>query len=166
MLIGDIYCMAAPRKNGARTLALTAVILVGVSILGQLGGLVLQAISAAGGLAGMAHLFVFLSFLRVTARSIRAHDLANNIKYLTILMAVAFASSILAIIILVVTLGAAMLGAMQGGGAPNVGAGMGAAALLGVGCMCITGIMLLTGFVWYIVVLVRVRSELGYYLER
>jgi hypothetical protein len=164
-LIGDILCIGAPRKYGARSLAVTAVVLASVTIFGQVSGFLLPPLQLVGGLAWTGHIFVFLIFLRAIARAMRAYGLESNLKYLIVLFSVGIGSMFIAFIILIVALGAAVLGALGGGGAPGAVAGLGAGALVGAACMCISALIMLAFVVWYIVVLAQIRTELGRYVE-
>ena len=166
-LIGNIICLAAPPKYGAKNLAVATLILMSVSAVCQLVSFLVAPLGIVGGLAYAAGFFVFLFFLRALARCLRADSLEASVKNLLILYGVTIGLTIVTVI-LVVGLGAgAALAAARGGGNPGAaGAGLGAMALVGLGCGCIDILAGLAAFIWYIIVLVQTRTQITYYLER
>jgi|GEM_PF-4054586 len=180
-LVGYIFCMAAPQKYNARTLAMTTVGLAGGSLAFALIAGILSFTGgatgnpgvglAAGGAAGIlglignvlnaAKYFTFLFFLMAVARNLRAYSLEKSAKNLAILSGVAMVGAVVWFVLTIVLVGAAIAAAPQAG----VGA-LGASAIAMLACSCGMIVVGLAVFVWYIVVLVQARGVLGDYLAR
>jgi hypothetical protein len=186
-LVGQIFCLAAPPKYGAKTLAIVTLILAVLSFLltgvgevaGMVGGMGAAANQAAmaggrlltivgqiGRLTSLAQLFVFLFFLKAVARCIRADGLERSVKSLIILFAVMVVGFLVVMLVSMLAVAGVMAGG-AGGGGKDVEAP--AAAMAGVGilvlvCGCAEGLLALAGFIWYIIVLVQTRMALGDYL--
>ncbi|HEV3117170.1 MAG TPA: MJ0042-type zinc finger domain-containing protein [Gemmataceae bacterium] len=184
-LIGYVFCMNAPQKYNARTLAVTTVVLAGANLAFTLLAL-LFAFTSGLGLAGMRGLgfsggaaimnmiaaacnlgkyFTFLLFLIAVARCIRVRSLEKSTRNLTILSAVGIAGTLVWFILTVVVVGATAAGAVAGG-AGGAGAAMGGGLMAIAACGCIMLVVGLAIFVWYIVVLAQTRAALSNYLAR
>jgi predicted Zn finger-like uncharacterized protein len=182
-LVGYIFCMAAPQKHNARTLAITTVgFAAGSLAMGLLGGIL--AISSGMGVAGLnmgmvgsgpvwilslisnalslGKYFTFLLFIMAIARCIRDYALEKSAKTLTILSGVGLVGAVIWFVLSIAFVGMAAASAMSHapGTSPSAAANTGALAMLACSCgMAILGIVI---FVWYIIVLVQARGALAY----
>lgn len=164
-LAGVAFCVAAPPKHNAKTLAIVTLVLevlsVGAAFLSFLQNPVLALL---GALAGLGKFFSFLFFLRAVARCARARDLETSIGRLLILNGVLIGMAILFGCVLGAA-GAMVVGAPpRQGEAPNAAlAGLG---LLGMGLGCITLILLIIWLFWYVRVLLQSREAVARKLAR
>jgi hypothetical protein len=162
-IAGLAFCAGAPPKEGAKTLATVSLGLAVLSLLLALagGGLGMaqggaaparpfgagagggagNVITNVAGLVNLAQMFVFLFFLRALALALREDGMAQGIFMLIIVAGVTLLSFIGMFAILFI------------GVQPIVGGVFG----------CLGLVLGLTTFVWYIVVLFRVRSAVGRY---
>jgi predicted Zn finger-like uncharacterized protein len=187
-LTGQGFCMAVPKKPGFATknLAITAFSLsaawvalyilgLGTGMLGgaantdalQMGGSCFQWVGYACALAG--HI-VFLFFLRSACLAIRDQAMAKSVVTLLIAEAVAVGANILAGIL---SCGLLMFGAVATVSAAskgnNPGAGLGAMGAAMILLIIVWILMLLVGvaiFIWYILVVQKVRASVDRYLRR
>jgi predicted Zn finger-like uncharacterized protein len=179
-LIGYLFCLSAPTKNNARTLAIVTLVLAAVSLLftgiefilsltdaGQAPGMSRAVLLMIGILIGLIKLFVFLFFLRAVARCLKDRSLAKNIKNLMILYGTALGGFIVTMVLVLVTVAGMMAAVAQQGAAPAPGVlrGLGGIALTMVCWGCVDLLLLLGGAIWYIVTLVQVRTAIGYRLN-
>jgi hypothetical protein len=174
---GNVFCLAAPTRNNARTLAIVSLSLLVLGLLGYLGGFVLNIVAAgataaispagAGAASGagtiislisflmlFAQPIVFLLLLRALAITMEEDGLAQTIVWLLMVGGLAVAAMVFAfVIILIGTAGAASTGPPKEG--DPVLAGVGILALISY---CASFILSLVYFIWYIVVLFQARS--------
>jgi hypothetical protein len=185
-ITGNVFCMAAPSRHGAKTLARVSVSLLVGGLVLMLVGLAVAVVGTGAGLAaatpgpalaasgaglvimGIAYLailaqpIVFLFMLRALAFVIRADGLARSIVYLMIVGLLAVLSIIGAVVIV-------LLGIM--GSASTISSGgpsSGVMAFVGAGCVayCLGLGLGVTYFSWYIVTLFQLRGAIGEYLRR
>lgn len=186
-ITGQAFCIAAPSKNGAKGLAVAALLLTIAGLFLTLGSVGLGIIEGAGvipslpggrgtttglsnllnqlgNVVGMIESIVFLFYLRAVALGIHNRGLAQSIGYLLMvsgMMAVLFIGLI--VVVIVSAVGATTLGAgPQGPGRKEF---EGATALAGI-CGCVFVIMLITYAIWYLVTLFQVRGAISAYLRR
>jgi hypothetical protein len=162
-LIGNVMCLSAPPKHGAKNLAMAALVLSSVALLAGGASMFFPQVNLLGNLASIAELFVFLFFLRALARCIRAADLEHGVKNLLILYAVMVGGLVLMVVVAII---AAAVGVAAGQGGANIGAGLSMGlVVLGV-CGCAELLLALAALVWYVRVLIQARNEIAYYLDR
>jgi hypothetical protein len=162
-LIGNVMCLSASPKHGAKSLALAALVLSIVALLGTGASMLFPPVNFLGNLATTAEFFVFLFFLRALARCIRAADLEHSVKNLLILYAVMVGGLVLMVVVAII---ATAVGVAAGQGGANVGAGLSMGLIvLGI-CGCAETLLALAALIWYVRVLIQARNELGYYLNR
>jgi hypothetical protein len=154
---GKVFCLDIPEKSGARDLAVANLILV-------VGSQFLVCIPFVGLLAALfTPTFVFLYFVQAIARFLKADDLEANIYnliyFLGVTIATVFASAAVAFAI-----GAAMRGAVTEPPRFHLVPGIGTVVFV----LWLSGLsmLVLAAWIWYIVVLLRVRNEIGRYIER
>jgi hypothetical protein len=168
-VIGNIFCVYVPPLNGARALAITSLILIGLSFLAACGGGVYNAtsnpgrgggagganpFSGIGNLLSLAQMVVFIFFMRQSAVTLREHGLARRLIFFLVYSAVAVVASIAMIVVVVFS----AINLVAGGGA-----GFGGAAL---GGLIVVGLLLLGMFIWYIVSLFMMRAAITRYVDR
>jgi predicted Zn finger-like uncharacterized protein len=177
-LVSYFFCMAAPTKQSAKTLATACLVLGGIVLVGTIA---VFAVTITKGpspvlelvrvLFVLSKFFLFLFFLRAIARLLREDGVERSVKYLLIVYG-AFLTGlvVLAVIVLIVVVGAvgAMAAQQQAGNpqaAPNVAAGIAGGFLLVAGCGCFDIVLGLTSLVWYIVALVQTHNAITRYIE-
>lgn len=185
-LVGTIFCIAAPERQGAKTLAKTSTGLKVAGTLVYLLGLVILltsigfavglspsgflkasgaglAITVVGILLLLAGPLVFLFFLRALATIMRRDGLKQSL-FLLIIVNFLWIALFLGGTLFVV-LGVASAGPRRSSGSPSDGIfeGMGYLAMMG---FCL-GVVLATAYlVWYLVTLRQVRTAIFEYLRR
>jgi hypothetical protein len=179
--------MAVPPRTGARGLATTALATATAALLFELVNLVWGLVGtrtmlanpgAAGatvgfalvltvlaGLLNLVKLFTYLVFLKKVANHLRAYAAARSAGTVMGLYAGFYGLLILTMGIGMAILGATVLRLLQGAGGggvapPNMEA-LGAGILVVCGLGCVTGIVGLTAFIWYIVLLGQVRGAIS-----
>ncbi len=128
------------------------------------GQLVVELIGVA---CGMGWFFVIGFYTRAIGLALRNYSLAGTAKGWLIALGGWIATGLLLVIVAVATIGLAGLNfanQMQGGGQQGPGMAGGAAAgggiaMIGLGCLF--GILALTVFIWYIVMLAQARGAVG-----
>jgi|SRR5207302_2590669 len=164
-VLGEVFCLFAPSKNNAKTLATTALVLSGATILLNVVGLLIGPFLLVAMLTGLGSLFVFLLFLRAVARCLRDWSLEGSAKNLIIMYAATVAGEfILIIMALILGLGGLLRAGGQNAAVPGDGPGAGTYVL---GCLgCVEIILGITSFIWYIVLLVQTRNAISHHLSR
>jgi predicted Zn finger-like uncharacterized protein len=184
-LVGYFFCLSAPPKYGAKTLATVCLVLGGASVVAvvlvfvltlanviQPGGLTMgaSAVDMVRGLLALSKFFVFLFFLRAIAKLLREESLGRRTGYLIILNGVFLLGLVVLILIVVLSVGALGVAAQQQGADPQAGrqlaAGFAGGFLAIAACGCGELILGLTSFVWYIVTLIQTRSAIARYVDR
>lgn len=191
-IAGQIYCLSAPDRYGARTLARTSLglfvgaivfIILGVILIvaGMAGsaanfgsnparmlqGFIMSAgigllIIALGYIALIAQNVVFLLFMRATALGVEAKGLAQSIGYLLGVFG-ALVVTVIGMVAVVFSLASGAAASRTGREAEDFMAGGGAMML---GCACLLVILALTYFIWYIVTMVQIRGAIDTFLRR
>jgi hypothetical protein len=127
---------------------------------GTIATIVSAGLNLIGSLCYLAGFIVFILYLRGVARAVRRKDLANNAKYYLIIVIVAVIVAVVLGGMAVAALGFAAVTGSGPGGQPGAGA-TGAAiggGLLFLGLTCLGSVGSLALFIWYIVLLFRMRS--------
>jgi hypothetical protein len=187
-LFGHYKCMSVPDKSGTglRSLAVTTFGLVAAwAVLSVIGNIVMTVIGVTasplnpmaaigGGLAGMsvgflgmlcsfAGFITFMLFLRNVAVAVRRKNLAKSLMtYLWTSIGCAVGGFLL-IGAAIAVMGVALFSAASSNGPPSAGAATGAAAgglaILGLGCL--SAVVFLGLFVWYIILLFQVKGAVN-----
>jgi hypothetical protein len=185
---GNVFCLAAPTRNNAKTLAIISLALLVLGLLGYLGGFVVNIVGSgmaaavspgvggraagagAGALLGsiitlisalmlFAQPVVFLLLLRALAITMEEDGLAQTIVWLLMVGGLAIASMVLMFVLSFV--GTASAAATRGSGGDGVLAGVGILVLIS-GCAYL--ILSLIYVIWYIIVLFQTRSAITNHL--
>jgi hypothetical protein len=173
---GNVFCLFAPPKNGAKMLAIVALALFGLALLGSLVNLFLPAATAMGGgspmafmsgpvglgtsFASVASWVVFLFFLRSLSLAMNDRGLAQSVVYLVVMAGITIVLHV--IFVLVTILAAASLVASAAGGG-NIRQMEGSAAGAGMLVLVfgvVVGCLYLACFIWYIITLFQVRGAI------
>jgi dienelactone hydrolase len=168
-IVGQVFACFAPPRKGARVLAIVSASLCGVTMLGYLISVIgsvahTPALSLIGMViflpTGLAHLIVYLFYLRSLALSVRVKDVAVSIR--NFMIAVPVTIVVYPVVAFVVLLLASLLGAatqMSSAGASPEALmfAMGIPMLI---VMAIGVILALGGFIWYTRILIGVRDGL------
>jgi predicted Zn finger-like uncharacterized protein len=173
-VIGNAFCAYVPPFNGARTLAITSLVLVCANILLACIAGIVQGVAGAGGakpagaggnpisfignLVGLAQIVVFVFFMRQLSLTLGERGLARSIVFLLVYSVVA----VLVSISLLVWLALTTLGFLIGGenaGARAAGVGGSALAVLGI-----VGFLMFGVFIWYIISLFQLRGAITRYV--
>ncbi len=149
---GNVLCLMAPWKNGARVLAIVSLALAVITLMLTAVGFLVPFVGLFGLLAGLAQYFVFLFFLRATARCIRAHELEANVGKLIILTAIMVAGA-------VVVVGVVLFGILANLARGSVG-------IFGGLTGCLELVLLLVALIWHLFVLLEARTEIARYIAR
>jgi hypothetical protein len=186
-VVGSIFCISAPERHSAKTLAKLSLgmkvggilfLIIGVvmliaslgmamaaSLKGFLGasgvGLVIIAI---GYLLLLAQPVVFLFCLRGVARVMRRDGLAQSILMLIVVHILSLVFIIGAIVLIFAGLAGA--GGLGPGGPKGNADFMGSVGILGIIGYCLGGVLALTFFIWYIVTLFQMRGAVSQYVRR
>jgi hypothetical protein len=183
MITGHVFCLTAPAKYGARLLAYLTLILALADLFLSMGGgvlgLSLAAVPPTTGLTTflilaelvalvpwictVAHLLVFLLFLRAVALGVEAYSLAETLVGVMIVFGLGSGVYLGASAVAVVTgseliLLLAVRGELDLTSASDVGIVLGVIAGLGF-------LVWLAAMVWYINTLFSVRNAVGLYIE-
>jgi predicted Zn finger-like uncharacterized protein len=191
-IAGQIFCLSAPDRYGARTLARTSLglfvgaiifVILGVILIiaGMAGsavnfgsdparmlqGFIMSAgiglvVIALGYIALIAQNVVFLLFMRATALAVEARGLAQSIGYLLGVFG-ALVLTVIGMVAVVFSMASGASASRTAKEAENFMAGGGAMIL---GCVCLLVILALTYFIWYIVTMVQVRGSIDSYIRR
>ncbi len=156
-LIGNAFCLAAPEKHAARTLAVIVLVLGVLTLCLQIIAVELPVIELVGSIVGMARFFVFMAFLNALARCLNRKDLQDTVATATTLAGLTFG---LWITTVVITLVGIANGFIDPKAPENPGSLVYLVGVLG----CIGGIIGLSFIFWYIKVVEQTRDEIGYYL--
>jgi hypothetical protein len=185
---GNVFCLAAPTRNNAKTLAIISLALLVLGLLGYLGGFAVNLVgtgmaaaisptpagrvggAGVGAMAGsiitlvsalmlFAQPIVFLLLLRALAITMEEEGLAQTIIWLLMVGGLAIASAVVMFIISFV--GAAAAGPTAGAAGDGAMAGLGILVLV---FGCATLILSLVYVIWYIVVLFQTRSAITNHL--
>jgi predicted Zn finger-like uncharacterized protein len=185
-VVGNCFCLRAPDRRGANTLAKIALGLMIAAIvfvvIGTTIGMVSRGpasspdssstlgagavVNLLGFVLGIGHNIVFLFFLRAVALSIHDEGLARNLLYLLIFYIVDLVITIVGVVVILIAAVGTIATVMSGSGS-----GQGSNALAGLGIGMIVGgcILILLGLayvVWYIIALAWVRGAITTYLFR
>jgi predicted Zn finger-like uncharacterized protein len=174
-VIGNIFCVYVPPLNGARTLAITSLVLLCANLLLACIAGIVQASAGAdrarppgtggnpigllGNLAGLAQIVVFIFFMRQSALTLGERGLARSIVFLLVYSVVAVVVSVALILWLILT----TLSFLFGG--ENVGARGAAFGGSVLAVLIIVGLLLLGMFIWYVVSLFQLRGAITRYVE-
>jgi hypothetical protein len=175
-LVGGCLCVYVPPFNGARTLAITSLVLLCVAFLLACGGGVAAGVAGAardaqrrgGGqnplsiianFISLAQMVVFVVFMRQAAVSLGERGLARSIVFLLVYAVIAVVTSIGLLLMLLLTTLRFLLGLAEAGARPE-GSGGSVVAML-----AIVGILLLGMIVWYIVSLFQLRGAITRYVD-
>jgi hypothetical protein len=122
-------------------------------------------LTIAGYLVGIATMFTFLFFLRAVAQCLRARAVARSVQTVITLTVATVISALFMVGLSFAVVGVAAAEALQ---APREGGAgvMGGAALFICGLACITMVLALVTFIWFIVALIQVRGVVGDHVER
>jgi predicted Zn finger-like uncharacterized protein len=180
---GNVFCIFAPPKHGAKILALVALILFGVSLLGAVGAMFLPAIGTTragggvmaaasgpvalgGGLGVTASWVVFLFFLRGMAKAMKDHGLAQSVVYLVVMAGITVLLHVVFACVMVLATAGLFASAAERG---NIGgmerAYAGASLVSGIFALVIV-CLYLASFIWYIITLFQVRGATSRHLGR
>jgi hypothetical protein len=182
MITGHVFCLSAPAKNGARMLAYFTLILALADMLmakaGSFLGLVLVAVPPSAGITTLfivsqlvamtpwvctvAHLMVFLLFLRAVALGVEAYSLAETVVGVMIVFGLASVVYLGSSAVAVVTgseliLLSAMYGQLDLTTISDVGLVLG--VISGLGFLAWVAAM-----IWYINTLFQVRHAVGLFI--
>ncbi|HEV3438996.1 MAG TPA: hypothetical protein VG122_16640 [Gemmata sp.] len=160
-LIGKIFCLAIPERAGpakqliAISIALEVVgmVLGNLNLLGSLahldyGPMVSQILTMGGALLNMSATALFLLFTKYAAQFIHREDLADTALSVLWLFVTAIGFFIVGIVVMVIM---AIAGGAAGAAAGGI-KGAAGGAMVGV---CIGGIVLLTGGIFWLIGLIR-----------
>lgn len=189
-LIGYGLCMAVPaqRRGGLKPLALTAFILSAVTIAFSLLNIAISGFSGfnsfnslnknghmdvagsgiglLGGLCALASFVVYLFFLRSVCTAVRARELSS--KPISVLIAfVCFWVISIVLMIIIGCAGAATLGSALQSQSSNkavTSLGIWMVLLIAFGCIAVLAFMGL--YVWYILILQKIRDAVASYRRR
>ncbi|HEV3082162.1 MAG TPA: MJ0042-type zinc finger domain-containing protein [Gemmataceae bacterium] len=168
VITGEVFCLFAPSKFNAKTLATTTLVLTGGGIVLYGGGLLLGPfgifVMIFAALALQAANIVFLFFLRAVAKCLKDWSLEGSARNLTIVYVASVIGWVI-IFVLALIIGFAALGGAAvvpgQGKVPVPGAAGPGAGTYVVGCLtCVDAILGVISFIWFIVVLVQTRNSI------
>jgi predicted Zn finger-like uncharacterized protein len=186
-IVGNCFCLRAPPRWGAKTLAKVSLGLLGGGLLFVLGGMIIniagqgmsgaapvslgasgagQVISLVGNLLSLAQYVVFLFFLRAVCLAIQDYRLAKQIVYLIVFFIASFVISIVTAVVTVALAGWTVASTMtKSAETPGTSAmaGIGIGLVVGV---CFILLFALVNLVWFIIALAHVRGAIKTYLFR
>jgi hypothetical protein len=175
-LVGGCFCVYVPPFNGARTLAITSLVLLCVAILLACGGGIAAGIAGAarnaprrGGeqnplslianFISLAQIVVFVVFMRQSAVTLGERGLARSIVFLLAYSVIAVVTSIALLLMLILTTLRFLVGLEEAGAKP---AGLGGSV---VAMLVVVGVLLLGMIIWYVVSLFQLRGAITRYVD-
>jgi hypothetical protein len=156
-LVGNAFCLAAPEKHAARTLAYVVLILGALTLCFQVIAVELPVVELVANLIGMARFFVLMAFLNALARCLNRKDLQDTIATTITLGGITFGFSIAIVVLTIVEIANGSIDPRARENPGTMGYFIG---ILG----CLGGIVGLSFIFWYIKVLEQARDEIGNYL--
>jgi hypothetical protein len=157
-LVGNAFCLAAPEKHAARTLAYVVLILGALTLCFQVIAVELPVVELVANLIGMARFFVLMAFLNALARCLNRKDLQDTIATTITLGGITFGFSIAIVVLTIVGIANGSIDPRARENPGTMGYFIG---ILG----CLGGIVGLSFIFWYIKVLEQARDEIGNYLS-
>jgi hypothetical protein len=158
-LAGYGFCLAAPEKHGAKTLAIVVLTLGVLAFVPVCLAIIIPVANLATTLIELVESFLFLFFLRALARCLDSRDLEDRIGTAMRLLGstIGWFVTIPVMIVLLIALGVI--------DSKDQLTYVTAMCLLG-GFFCIGCILGLAYMIWLIWALAEARYEIGYYLDR